>query len=282
MTVTAIAKSAAPKATTPSAAAQSIQLPTAKSGPVQEANRITILLYGPGGIGKSTWASMAPDPLMLATEPGLNHLTAYKLQIEGWKDLLYACAKLAEGNPLYKTIVLDTVDNALLFCRAYVQERDRIADLGDDNNKGHALVNNEFHRVMTKLAQLPYGLVLVSHSQEVEVKTRTKKYTKVVPTLSAKARQIVLQLVDVVLYCDLEVTTEGDHTRETRVIRTKPTTEYEAKDRTGLLPESLPLEYGAFLGAWHAAKAAKESGGNNGSATRPQTAELTTQEGVNA
>ncbi len=236
-----------------------LMLPTEKSGPVMEADQITVLLYGQHGIGKSSLAASAREPLMLATEPGLNHLTAYKMPIESWKQLLEVCALLAKGGTPYKTVVLDTVDNALILCRAHVQEKYGIQDLGDDNNKGHALVNNEFQRVLTKLAQLPYGLILVSHSQDVEMKTRTKKYTKTVPTLSAKARQIVLQLVDVVLYCDLEVSYEGDRAIERRVMRTKPTTEYEAKDRTGLLPAELPLSYGALLDAWHEAKSKSQN-----------------------
>lgn len=244
-------------------AATMVTLPITKSGPVHDAERITILIYGTHGIGKSTWCAEAPEALMIATEPGLNHLTAYKHGVESWEGLLATCAALAKGGLPYKTIVLDTVDNALVLCRAFIQERYGIQDLSEDNNKGYALVNNEFQRVLTKLALLPYGLILVSHAQDVEMKTRTRKYTKTVPTLSAKARQIVLQLVDVVLYADIEVTAgEDERSHERRVLFTKPTSEYEAKDRTGLLPDTLPLSYAAFLNAWNAAK--------NGADTDPQ------------
>ncbi len=51
------------------------------------------------------------------------------------------------------------------------------SDLG--YGKGYALVNNEFHRVLTKLAHLPYGLVLISHAQEIEIETRTGRLSEV-------------------------------------------------------------------------------------------------------
>ena len=108
------------------------------------------------------------------------------------------------------------------------------SDLG--YGKGYAIVNNEFQRVLTKLAFLPYGLFLVSHSKEIEVETRTGKYTRTVPTLPDKARKIVLGMVDMVLYCDLERRGEGKSIR--RLIRTKPSQYYEAGDRTGRLPET--------------------------------------------
>jgi hypothetical protein len=64
------------------------------------------------------------------------------------------------------------------------------SDLG--YGKGYALINNEFYRVLNKLALLPYGLFLISHSQEKEIETRTGKLTRIIPTLPDKARKIVL------------------------------------------------------------------------------------------
>ena len=63
-------------------------------------------------------------------------------------------------------------------------------------------------------------------------------------------------MVDMVLFCDLEVTAgEGEKTEIRRVIRTKPSLYYEAGDRTGRLPETLDLDYQKFLDAYSAAVA---------------------------
>jgi hypothetical protein len=248
-----------------------VTLPTAKIQPVSDLSGLTLLLYGPTKIGKSTWASQSPNPLFLATEPGLNHLERFEVTVDSWASLLEACALLAKGEHPYRTIVIDTVDNAYLMCRRFICEKNNITDPGDlEYGKGHALVNNEFHRVLTRLAQLPYGLFLISHAQDVEIKTRTGKFTKTVPTLPGKSRAIVLGLVDVVLYADMEVAPvgeDGSAAEETRVVRTKPSAAYEAGDRTGKLPAMLPLEYAAFAAAWTAAR-----GKAPGNGTKPTVA----------
>jgi hypothetical protein len=228
-------------------------LPTKKTIPKQELADLTLLAYGPSKIGKSTWASGAEGALFLATEPGLNSLEVFQTPIATWEDLLAACAEIAEGKHPFKTIIVDTVDNAYKLCTEYICAKFKIeheSDLG--YGKGWALVNNEFQRVLTKLAFLPYGLFLISHSQEKEIETRTGKYTRIVPTLPDKARKIVLGMVDLILFCDLEVSTDGSgKTTVRRVMRTKPSLHYEAGDRTGRLPETIELNFQAFLRAFN-------------------------------
>ena len=159
-----------------------------------------------------------------------------------------ACAEIVEGNHPFKTVIMDTIDNAYKFCTDYILAKFKVeheSDLG--YGKGYALVNNEFQRVLTKLAFLPYGLFLISHAKEMEVDSRTGKYMRVVPTLPDKARKIVLGMADMVLFCDLEaITGEKGEQSMRRVIRTKPSLYYEAGDRTGRLPETLDLDFGKF------------------------------------
>jgi len=186
----------------------------------------------------------ADRALFLSTEPGLNSLEVFQVPIRSWDELLAACGEIAEGNHEFKTVILDTVDNAYRMCAEHVCRKFKIeheSDLG--YGKGFALVNNEFQRVLNKLAFMPCGLYLISHSQDVEIETRTGKYNKTVPTLPEKARKIVLGLVDMVLYCDIETASGPDgKTAVRRVMRTKPSLNYEAGDRTGRLPEVIELD----------------------------------------
>ncbi len=243
-------------------------LPTKKTPPKQDLAGLTLLVYGPSKIGKSTWCSQADGALFLATEPGLNALEVYQAPVNSWEELLAACGEIAEGKHGFKTVVLDTVDNAYRMCADYICKKFKIeheSDLG--YGKGYALINNEFHRVLTKLAFLPYGLFLVSHSQEKEIETRTGKHTRIVPTLPDKARKIVLGMVDLILFCDLEVT-PGPNGKPTvrRVMRTKPSPNYEAGDRTGRLPEVIDLDFRVFLEAFNKPTAAPKAGTSRPSA----------------
>lgn len=227
-------------------------LPTQKTPPKTNLNDLTVLVYGPSKIGKSTWCAQADGALFLATEAGLNNLEVFQAAIATWEDLLSACKEISEGKHPYKTIVLDTVDNAYRMCAEHVCQKFKIeheSDLGF--GKGYALINNEFYRVLNKLSLLPHGLILISHSQEKELETRTGKLTRIVPTLPEKARKIVLGMVDMILFCDLESTSGADgKPTQRRVIRTKPNVHYEAGDRTGRLPEVIDLDFSKFLQAF--------------------------------
>jgi hypothetical protein len=236
-------------------------LPKKKTPPKTDLSDFTICIYGPTKIGKSTFASRFPDALFLPTEPGLNALECNQWRkdensppgIFCWEDMLLACSEIRAGDHAFKTIVIDTADNAYKLCEDYVCTAEQIRHPNDlEYGKGAAFVNNEFQRVLTKLAALPYGLILVSHAKDKEVKTPTGKYNKTAPTLPGGAYKIILGMADMVLYCDNEETAEDGKTINRRIIKTKPTIYYEAGDRTGRLPETLPLSYQKFLEAFQA------------------------------
>jgi len=209
-------------------------------------------------VHNSTMCSHADGALFLATEPGLNHLDVYQVPITSWEQLLDAAAEIAKGDHPFRTIVVDTIDNAYRFCQEHVCAKNGVKHPSDlPYGKGYALVNGEFHRVITKLASLPYGLFLTSHAQDHEVEGRTGKYNKVTPTLPDGARKILLGLVDIILFADVETEPRPDGgTTTRRVLRTKPAKHYEAGDRTGRLPETLALDYAAFTAALAAGKPA--------------------------
>jgi len=236
-------------------------LPTEKTPPRQNLADLTVLAFGPSKIGKTTWASGAQGALFLATEPGLNSLDVFQVPIRTWDELLAVCAEIADGKHQFKTIIIDTIDNGYKLCADHICAKFKIeheSDLG--YGKGWSLVNGEFQRVLSKLAFLPYGLFLISHSQEKEIETRTGKYVKIVPTLPDKARKIVLGMVDMILFCDLEVSSDENGKQVVRrVMRTKPSLYYEAGDRTGRLPETIDLNYKAFLEAFNKPIARGES-----------------------
>ena len=236
-----------------------VALPTARAKPSTDFATKSILVYGPPKIGKSTLASRFPDALFLECEPGLNELEVFKVPTYTWPDFLDACKLVAGGNHKFKTIVIDTVDNAFKYCSDHVNAQHNIEYEGDlPHGKGWSFVKNEWHRVLTKLASLPYGLVLISHAVDREVETRTGTFTRTVPSLPDRARGVVLGLVDIILFCDATATKDKDGNVTTqRIVRTKPHPAYEAGDRTGRLPETIPLDFEAFAKAFTVAPQAQ-------------------------
>lgn len=224
-------------------------LPTRKTEPDMRLQSKKVLLYGSPKVGKSTFCSHLPNALFLATEPGLDSLSRYEVSITSWDDMLEACADIAAGDHHYETIIIDTIDNAWRYCTAWMCKKHRVEYEGDlQYGKGSALVNTEFHRVITKLSNLPYGLWMISHAKNITVESKvTKDYTKVVPTVPDRARNVVVAMADFILYCSMEEKMRMEKLIQTRTIHTKPNLYFEAGDRTGLLPEEIPMDCAKFM-----------------------------------
>jgi len=213
--------------------------------------RYTALIYGAPKIGKTTWCAGAPSPLFLATEPGCNFLPVHMLTVSTWAEFLAACGEIAGGEHEFQTVVVDTVDNLYKACSAHVCGGLGIAHESDlPYGKGWAAVSAELMRALTKLSLLPYSLLLVSHAKEREIKPRYgDTYTQFTPTLPASIREQIIGLVDFIFYCDEHRHEQDGVAKSARVLRTKPTQQYEAGDRTGRLPEIMKLDFAAFEAA---------------------------------
>ena len=90
-------------------------------------------------------------------------------------------------------------------------------------------------RAIIKLSSLPYGLVMVSHSTSKEMKSKTQKWNKWTVDVGGKNGKRVLALADIILFMDSEVRDE----KECGIIKTKPSSYWEAGDKSTLLPEEI-------------------------------------------
>lgn len=232
-------------------------LPTKKREPIKDLSQEIIFIYGLPKIGKSSFASCFSNAVFLSTEKGLNHLEVYEVEIKRWLDFLTALDDLEKDPKDFKTVIIDTADNLFMFCQEWVYQKYNIRHESDlEWGKGWAMVEKEFRRQLTRLSKIrTLGLVLVSHSEQRDIKKRGigEPETIITHTLPNKARKLISGMADMILF--FEVDDKGN-----RVIRTKPTTGYEAGDRTGRLPGTLPLNYEAFLKAYYGKGAPDDTG----------------------
>jgi hypothetical protein len=225
-------------------------LPTKKTMAVTDISKYTMLIYGVPKIGKSTFCSQLDSPLFIATEPGLNALDTFQVDCSSWKQFKKACVELQKGDHDFKTVIIDTVDNLFMQCSEYICKEKGVSHESDlPMGKGYSLVTDEFKRVLTKLAALPYGVILISHAQQITVETRTGDFTKTTTTLGGKQKKFVNGFVDMILYFDIAIKTIDGEEQETRIIRTKPSKFLDAGDRTGKLPDALKMDVDVFTQA---------------------------------
>ena len=233
---------------------QKKQLPTEKSVPTGKLEGRTIVIYGPPKVGKSTLASEMGNVLFLDTEGGLNDLEVFKVPVGDWQTFLEWCAAIAADSGRYDAVCVDTFDMLALYCTNFTNNKLGIAHESDaDWGKGWKMANQEFTRALAKLAAMPdLGLILIGHSKDVEIKTRNATYNKSVPSLSGQLKDTVINMADLILFCDYEDDEDG----ERRIIRTKPSRYWDAGERgkKPRLPENLPLDYKALKDAWYGGK----------------------------
>ncbi len=227
--------------TTPEA--DEIFFPTEPEKKSHDMRRLNWILYGPPGIGKSTFVSQAGKVLFLTTDDGLKFVNSMARPLRDWLMFKKYVKHLVSDQPRqYTSVCLDNVDSIFKMCRKYVCEKRGIEHQSDEKwGKAYDLTTSEFEIELMKVISLQkYGLFFISHSVEREIKTRLSSITKTTTTMPGQAYKVLVPIADIMAYYgfDGNVTEDGDQVRR---MYFQPTESMDAKDRTTCLPESVKI-----------------------------------------
>lgn len=224
---------------------------------------IRVLVYGPEGVGKTTWAAESPDPIFICEAGGSSQLDVARFPARTWPEILDAIDTLATEAHEYKTLVLDTLDWAELLCWQEIcanAKEDSIEAFG--YGKGYAMALEQWRILMAKIERVwlrGMGVILVGHMQIRPYKNpEGPDYDRFSLKLHDKAAGFIKGWCDTVLYArPMELAHEknkrvrGVSTGE-RVMHTSRTAVYDAKNRYDL-PDTIPLDWDTFARAVAAA-----------------------------
>lgn len=133
-------------------------------------NTLKVLIYGQPGIGKSTLALSAPNPVLLDFDGGANRINGAHqvdtLQVNSWDEVL----EVMRGSELapYSSIVIDTAGKMLDCIAAYVmrvEPKFRQRD-GSLSLKGFGARKTAFVNFISQCMQMKKHLVFVAHEKE--------------------------------------------------------------------------------------------------------------------
>ena len=252
--------------------------------PSSDLHDYTWTIYGPPGVGKTTFASEG-DYLIIAFERGYTAMetSAVDLTLDRhpdpratdkaqaawlgstpWERLLLTIAEIRMLAKLpWSGVCIDTVDAAYLACTEHVlaEKGWSHVDDGGDYGKGYDAVNTVFKAAVLRLSRLGVGLGFISHSRDRDFKGRGGvKYQKIVPSLTPSVGKWIIGLSDLVLFADTVPGAQGD---AVRVVHTQPSYRFDAKARgrrSTPLPSPLFLDYARFAATFKAVMQGKPVG----------------------
>jgi len=232
-----------------SAVSLDVPLPTKPTYEGASMQEMIWFIYGPPGIGKSTFVSQCEGVLFLSTDPGLRFLNVMKMKISSWLQFKRIVKHLEANQPrIYKAIAIDTVDPLFMMCRDYICKKRGIEHQSDEPyGKAYELTTAEFHLEISKLVALPYGLFFLSHSKTEEIRGRAMRTSMLKPSLASQGYKVLAPMADIIAYYGF-----GEESADTKSVERKmqfqPSETVECKDRTkGGLPETLVIpEDGGF------------------------------------
>jgi hypothetical protein len=225
-----------------------------------------ILVHGVAGVGKTTFAAAAPNPVFILTEDGLGTLDVPHFPLARTFDQVMEALGVLYSEPHdFKTVVIDSVDwlEPHIWARACQDNgwssiedpgygKGYVAALGfwRDHLDGLNALRNE--RGMTVI-QIAHTDIRRFDSPEHE------PYDRYQIKLHARAAALLQEHSDVVLFANYRISTiradVGFNKKVTRalgsgerVLYTAERPAFLAKNRFGL-PDSLPLSWEAFAAA---------------------------------
>ncbi len=231
-------------------------LSNAVSGKIKE-NKL-IMLYGPEGVGKSTFGAQCDSPIFLAGEKGTSNLDVTRFPSpNSWDEILDMIGELvSDKSHQYKTLVIDTLDWLEPYMYDHLMSKESkkvkaIEDIGGGYGKWVNIVNNEWRNLMVGLDLLRprMDVLVLAHSK---VKTFhdpmfAEPYDRYQLKLHSQQASILWkEYVDCLLFANYEVFVKKDGMKAKafgdgqRVVHTTRVPAYDAKNRYGL-PDQLPM-----------------------------------------
>jgi hypothetical protein len=237
-------------------------LQTIKRGKQKRPRRTVI--YGTHGIGKTTWASNWPNPVILPTEDGCGDLDVMSFPLctnlgEAWGPIMELSSPDVEHD--LETLVLDSADwLEQLIWQDVCQKSDKKSITDFDFGKGYGASARIFNNILLALngcRDNGIHVVIIAHCEVKKFSAPgIESYDRYTPKLHKEVAALVQEWADEVLFCNYKtyVTKEDMGFNKSRgiavgnserVIYTQEGPGHLAKNRLGL-PVEMGMDFEAY------------------------------------
>lgn len=222
---------------------------------------VKTVLYGPEGIGKSTFASHFPDPVFIDTEGGTKRLNISRLpQPTSWAMLLDEVNEVRKGAIPCGTLVIDTADWAERLAITALCAKAKVDGLeGFGYGKGYTYLKEEYGRLLDALEEVlntGHNVLILAHStiSKFEQPDAVGNYDRWTMKTTKQVEPMLREWCDLLLFANYKTIVEkvGDSKNAKskasggrRVMYTTHTPCWDAKNRFDL-PDEVPFEYASI------------------------------------
>lgn len=221
---------------------------------------LKVVLYGPEGIGKSTFASHFPHPLYIDTEGSTKQLDVERMPTPtSWTMLREEVNYVKANKGICGTLVIDTADWAEAQCIQYICAQAKVNGIeGFGYGKGYTYLAEEFGKMLNDLSDIVDGgtnVLLLAHAyiRKFEQPDELGAYDRWELKLGKKTAPMVKEWSDMLLFANYKtmVVNVDDHGAVKgknkaqggrRVMYTSHNPSWDAKNRFGLADE-VAFEY---------------------------------------
>lgn len=231
------------------------------SGTIKKYQKVVI--YGPEGIGKSSFAAQFPRPLFIDTEASTMHMDVARLERpSSWAVLMEYVQELTKDHQGFTTLVIDTIDWAEQLCVQHICAKHQVGGIEDIGyGKGYVYEKEEFGKLLNKLQDLidsGMNVVLTAHAmvrkfERPDQPPYDRYELKLNKAASQKISDMVKEWADMLLFANykeevLKVDSKDSSSKKVRVsggqrvMYTSHHPNWDAKNRHNL-KECLPFEF---------------------------------------
>lgn len=221
-----------------------------------------VVIYGPEGVGKTTFAAAFPDPLLIDAEGGSGHIDVARFDRPWtWGELMEQVQYVQAKQSVCKTLVLDTLDWAERLCSEHVCKANGWQSLDAPGfGRGYVEMRAEFAKLLDALSVVVdrgVTVVCTAHARidKFEPPDQAAPYDRWALKLNDSRRSSTAALVkewaDALLFANFKTTVETSSTGKVhgstskRVLYCNHGAAYDAKNRWGL-PDVVPFEYASI------------------------------------
>ena len=261
-----------------------------------QAKPVKAVIYGPEGIGKSTFAAQFPQPLFIDTEGSTTRLNVARTDTPTSLAMLSSMLdELRQNMCGYKTLVIDTADWAeRIKAVCEKNQKSGIEEFG--YGKGFTYVYEEMGRILNQLTDIwEHGanIVITAHAairkfeQPDEMGAYDRWELKLINAPKCNVCAMIKEWSDLVLFANYKtysVAVDKDGKKHKaqggeRVMYTTHNPCWDAKNRFDLAPE-LPFEFVQIAHIFAPQQAVQMPVQQNVQQTAPQTAVQTPPQSV--